>query len=90
MIESLMNLHKCSTCPIRCQASRKPRSLFKLLGWEKWSDAILHAAAVPWTRRTFKEFSPRVHYNRRRAKTHEPGACFPYGGIGRGGLVGFG
>ena len=28
MIESLMKLHKCSNCSIRCQASRKPRSLF--------------------------------------------------------------
>jgi hypothetical protein len=28
MMESLMNLHKCADCPIRCQASRKPRSLF--------------------------------------------------------------
>jgi len=28
MIESLMKLHKCSTCSIRCQASRKPKSLF--------------------------------------------------------------
>jgi hypothetical protein len=28
MIESLMNLHKCADCPIRCKASRKPRSLF--------------------------------------------------------------
>lgn len=27
MIESLMKLHKCADCPIRCQASRKPRSL---------------------------------------------------------------
>ncbi|HSA95887.1 MAG TPA: hypothetical protein VLJ16_07545 [Acidobacteriota bacterium] len=23
-----MKLHKCADCPIRCQASRKPRSLF--------------------------------------------------------------
>jgi hypothetical protein len=28
MIASLMKLHKCADCPIRCQASRKPRSLF--------------------------------------------------------------
>ena len=28
MIKSLMKLHKCADCPIRCQASRKPHSLF--------------------------------------------------------------
>ena len=28
MIESIMKLHKCADCPIRCKASRKPRSLF--------------------------------------------------------------
>lgn len=28
MIESLMKLHKCSNCSIRCRAMRKPRSLF--------------------------------------------------------------
>jgi hypothetical protein len=27
MIESLMKLHKCSDCPIRCKAARKPGSL---------------------------------------------------------------
>jgi hypothetical protein len=27
MIESLMNLHKCAGCSIRCKASRKPGSL---------------------------------------------------------------
>ena len=31
MIESLMKLHKCADCPIRCQASRKPGSLFARL-----------------------------------------------------------
>ncbi len=31
MIESLMKLHKCANCSIRCQASRKPRSLFARL-----------------------------------------------------------
>jgi hypothetical protein len=24
----MMKIHKCAHCPIRCQASRKPRSLF--------------------------------------------------------------
>jgi hypothetical protein len=28
MIESVMKLHKCANCSIRCKASRKPRSLF--------------------------------------------------------------
>jgi hypothetical protein len=28
MIESLMKLHNCADCPIRCKASRKPGSLF--------------------------------------------------------------
>jgi hypothetical protein len=27
MIASLMKLHKCADCPIRCRASRKPGSL---------------------------------------------------------------
>jgi hypothetical protein len=27
MIGSLMKLHKCADCPIRCKASRKPGSL---------------------------------------------------------------
>ena len=28
MFESIMKLHKCADCPIRCKASRNPRSLF--------------------------------------------------------------
>jgi len=28
MIESLMSLHRCEDCPIRCQAAKKPRSIF--------------------------------------------------------------
>jgi hypothetical protein len=40
MIESLMSLHKCSTCSIRCQASRKPKSLFARI--HRW-----HAAWWP-------------------------------------------
>ncbi len=28
MIESIMKLHKCNNCAIRCRASRKPGSLF--------------------------------------------------------------
>ncbi len=28
MIESLMNVHKCADCAIRCKAARKPRSIF--------------------------------------------------------------
>jgi hypothetical protein len=28
MIESMMSLHRCEDCPIRCQAAKKPHSLF--------------------------------------------------------------
>ncbi len=28
MIESVMSLHRCEDCPIRCQAAKKPRSIF--------------------------------------------------------------
>jgi hypothetical protein len=28
MIEQLMQLHRCADCPIRCQAMKKPRSIF--------------------------------------------------------------
>jgi hypothetical protein len=28
MIEQLMQLHRCSDCPIRCQAMKKPHSVF--------------------------------------------------------------
>ncbi len=31
MIESVMKLHKCADCSIRCRAARKPRSLFARL-----------------------------------------------------------
>jgi hypothetical protein len=28
MMESLMKLHRCEDCQIRCQAAKKPRSIF--------------------------------------------------------------
>jgi hypothetical protein len=28
MVESMMKLHRCEDCPIRCQAGKKPRSIF--------------------------------------------------------------
>ena len=28
MMESIMKLHRCEDCPIRCQAAKKPRSIF--------------------------------------------------------------
>ncbi len=28
MMESIMSLHRCEDCPIRCQAAKKPRSIF--------------------------------------------------------------
>jgi hypothetical protein len=31
MLESMMSLHRCEDCPIRCQAAKKPRSIFARL-----------------------------------------------------------
>lgn len=28
MMEAIMKLHRCEDCPIRCQAAKKPRSIF--------------------------------------------------------------
>jgi hypothetical protein len=28
ILVSVMNLHRCEDCPIRCQAAKKPRSIF--------------------------------------------------------------
>ncbi|RPI86843.1 MAG: hypothetical protein EHM41_07070 [Chloroflexi bacterium] len=28
MVEQIMKLHKCEDCPIRCQAMKKPHSIF--------------------------------------------------------------
>jgi hypothetical protein len=28
LIESLMKLHRCEDCPIRCHAAKQPRSIF--------------------------------------------------------------
>lgn len=28
MMETIMKLHRCEDCPIRCQAAKKPRSIF--------------------------------------------------------------
>ncbi len=28
IVESMMSLHRCEDCPIRCQAAKKPRSIF--------------------------------------------------------------
>jgi hypothetical protein len=31
MMVSIMNLHRCEDCPIRCQAAKKPQSIFARL-----------------------------------------------------------
>ncbi len=38
MVESIMNLHKCADCSIRCRAQARPRSLFaRIHRWHmKW------------------------------------------------------
>ncbi len=28
MIEQMMKLHRCADCPIRCQAAKRPQSIF--------------------------------------------------------------
>ncbi len=36
MIEELMKLHKCADCPIRCNAVKKPHSIFaRIHRWHK-------------------------------------------------------
>jgi hypothetical protein len=36
MIEELMKLHRCEDCPIRCQAMKKPHSVFaRIHRWHK-------------------------------------------------------
>ncbi len=36
MIEELMKLHKCADCPIRCNAMKKPKSIFaRIHRWHK-------------------------------------------------------
>ncbi len=36
MIEGLMKLHKCADCPIRCNAMKKPKSIFaRIHRWHK-------------------------------------------------------
>ncbi len=36
MIEGLMKLHKCADCPIRCNAVKKPKSIFaRIHRWHK-------------------------------------------------------
>ena len=52
MIESLMNLHKCSDCFIRCKASRKPRSIFARI--HRW-----HATWWPGWKLYLAEMSAR-------------------------------
>ncbi len=58
MVESLMGLHKCANCGIRCRASRKPRSLFARVhrwhatwwpGWKLYQAelAVQRAKAMP-------------------------------------------
>ncbi len=58
MFETLMNLHKCADCPIRCHASRKPQSLFARIhrwhstwwpGWKRYQEelGLRRAKAVP-------------------------------------------
>ncbi len=42
MMVSIMSLHRCEDCPIRCQAAKKPRSIFArihrwhLRWWPGW------------------------------------------------------
>ncbi len=61
MIESIMKLHKCDHCPIRCQASRRPRSFFARIhrwhatwwpGWKLYQAELgaRRAKAVPQVR----------------------------------------
>ncbi len=36
MVESVMKLHRCEDCPIRCQAGKKPRSFYaRMHRWHK-------------------------------------------------------
>ncbi len=36
MIEELMKLHKCADCPIRCNAVKRPKSIFaRIHRWHK-------------------------------------------------------
>jgi len=59
MMESIMNLHRCEDCPIRCQAGKKPRSIFARIhrwhmrwwpGWRIYQAEVrerkVHAAAA--------------------------------------------
>ncbi len=38
MIEEIMKLHKCADCPIRCNAIKKPKSIFARIqrGHKNW------------------------------------------------------
>ncbi len=54
MIGSLMNVHKCADCAIRCKAARKPRSIFARIhrwhatwwpGWKLYQAQLAARAA---------------------------------------------
>ena len=60
LVESIMKLHPCAHCQIRCQAVAKPRSLFARIhrwhrtwwpGWKIYT-AELHAPAAKATARS--------------------------------------
>jgi len=64
MIESLLKLHPCSHCIIRCKASQKPRSLFGKIhrwhatwwpGWKLYLAELGSQGAKPAPRPSGKE-----------------------------------
>jgi hypothetical protein len=55
MIEPLMQLHRCADCPIRCQAMKKPHSVFAQMhrwhqtwwpGWKIYQRELLEARTM--------------------------------------------
>jgi hypothetical protein len=57
MMESIMKLHRCEDCAIRCQAAKKPRSIFaRIHRWHMrwWPGWRMYQAE----RRTQRENAP--------------------------------